>query len=55
MESRSGTKDKINNTKTPHDLFFKGWISCGGQSGLLKVLKLDPVPGLEAKLMVELF
>ena len=33
-------------------LRIQGWIACGGETGLLKVLKLETPTGPDAKLQV---
>ena len=33
-------------------VWYQGWIACGGEGGLLKVLKLEVVAGPDAKLKV---
>jgi hypothetical protein len=32
--------------------FLQGWIACGGEAGLLKVLKLETSSGPDARIMV---
>jgi hypothetical protein len=33
---------------------FQGWIACGGEAGLLKVLKLETSSGPDARIMVHI-
>jgi hypothetical protein len=35
-------------------LILQGWIACGGDAGLLKVLKLETPTGPDAKLQVSI-